>query len=259
MQTLQVQGTTVEIEGRGPTILMIHGWPDTRRLWDPQVAALAATHRCVRFTLPGFEPGSPRVAPSTEELVALIGQIVDAVSPDAPVILMIHDWGSLYGMQFYAAQPTRVARMVIVDVGDPRGLPRTWNPLQAAMVVGYQWPLALSALLPAALGDPLARLVARVLRFPGDLARVHGAMGYPYVAQWASPIGSLRRLRRFEPTCPVFFAYGRRKPLMFHTLRWVAALEADPRNRVMGFDCGHWVTVETTAAFNAAVGPWLAG
>ena len=34
---------------------MIHGWPDTHRLWDRQVAALQDRYRCVRFALPGFD------------------------------------------------------------------------------------------------------------------------------------------------------------------------------------------------------------
>ena len=37
--TLQVQGIDLHISGEGPqTIVMIHGWPDTWRLWDATVA-----------------------------------------------------------------------------------------------------------------------------------------------------------------------------------------------------------------------------
>ena len=39
-----IDGIEVLIEGSGrpdaQTIVMIHGWPDTLRLWDAQVAAL---------------------------------------------------------------------------------------------------------------------------------------------------------------------------------------------------------------------------
>lgn len=258
MQTLDVDGVTVQVEGSGPALLMLHGWPDTLRLWDPQVAAFAATHRCVRFTLPGFEPGSPRVAPSTEEIVALVGRVASAVSPGEPVILMVHDWGSIYGMQFYAAHPELVARMVIVDVGDPRGLPRAWNPLQVAMVLGYQLTLATAWLMPATLGDATTRLMARVLGYRGDRTQVHAGMTYPYYHQWTAPWRSYAGLRRFQPGCPVFYAFGERKPLMFHTPSWVEQLAQDPRNRVMPFDTGHWVTVAAAERFNAAVADWLA-
>jgi pimeloyl-ACP methyl ester carboxylesterase len=37
--TLQIGGVDVFVEGDGPeSIVMIHGWPDTYRLWDEQVA-----------------------------------------------------------------------------------------------------------------------------------------------------------------------------------------------------------------------------
>ncbi len=46
----------VFVEGTGSeAIVMIHGWPDTHRLWQSQVEALRAEWRCIRFTLPGFE------------------------------------------------------------------------------------------------------------------------------------------------------------------------------------------------------------
>ena len=58
-----VAGIDVHVEGEGPeTIVMVHGWPDTYRLWDRQVAALRDRYRCVRFTLPSFDASQPRKA-----------------------------------------------------------------------------------------------------------------------------------------------------------------------------------------------------
>ena len=54
---IQVQGIDILVEGpsdaQAPTLLMVHGWPDTHRLWDAQAAYLQTQWRCVRFTLPG--------------------------------------------------------------------------------------------------------------------------------------------------------------------------------------------------------------
>ena len=51
-----IDGIDVRAEGQGPrTVVMVHGWPDTYRVWDAQVAALQGQYRCVRFTLPGFD------------------------------------------------------------------------------------------------------------------------------------------------------------------------------------------------------------
>ena len=40
---LQIDGIAIHIDGPtepADTIVMIHGWPDTHRLWGPTVAAL---------------------------------------------------------------------------------------------------------------------------------------------------------------------------------------------------------------------------
>ena len=116
---LTVNGVDVYVEGEGPdTVVMIHGWPDTWRLWDGTVAALRTTHRCVRFTLPGFGQGEPRKAYALAELVDTFAAIVDAVSPGKPVTLMVHDWGAVFGYQYVMAHPERVHRLVGVDIGD---------------------------------------------------------------------------------------------------------------------------------------------
>ncbi len=78
-------------------MLLIHGWPDTRRLWDSTVQALEPHFRCVRFTLPGYDLTRSARPVSLAEMTALIAAIVDAVSPGRPVTLLLHDWGSVFG------------------------------------------------------------------------------------------------------------------------------------------------------------------
>ena len=59
--SFEIDGIAVHAEGDGAdTIVMVHGWPDTYRLWDAQVDAFKAQYRCVRFTLPGFDVTKPR-------------------------------------------------------------------------------------------------------------------------------------------------------------------------------------------------------
>ena len=57
-QTLQIDGIDIHIDSdsdSAQSIVMLHGWPDTWRLWDAQVAHLKAQYRCIRFTQPGFD------------------------------------------------------------------------------------------------------------------------------------------------------------------------------------------------------------
>ena len=45
---LNVQGIDIYIDGEGShTLVMIHGWPDTYRLWDSTAQALKGQYRCV--------------------------------------------------------------------------------------------------------------------------------------------------------------------------------------------------------------------
>ncbi len=88
IHSLTIDGIEVQIEGNGPrTVVMIHGWPDTHRLWDGTVGALQDRYRCVRFTLPGFDASLQPRPTSLAAMVTLFRSIVDAVSPAHPVTL----------------------------------------------------------------------------------------------------------------------------------------------------------------------------
>jgi pimeloyl-ACP methyl ester carboxylesterase len=88
--TLTIQGIDVFIEGDGlETVLLIHGWPDTHRLWDRSVQALKQFFRCARFTLPGFDIEKPARATSLAEMTALIAEIVDILCPLRQVQLVL--------------------------------------------------------------------------------------------------------------------------------------------------------------------------
>ena len=62
---------------------------------------------------------------------------------------------------------------------------------------------------------------------------------------------------RFEPKVPMLFVYGERKPFLFHTPQWAAALGAKAGNQVRAFATGHWVMSQEPARFNQVVDSWL--
>ena len=85
---MKIDTVEVIVEGAGPkAIVMIHGWPDTHRLWDGQVASLKDHYRCVRFTLPGFDLSQPKRAYSLDEVVETIHRVVaEACAFSLPVV-----------------------------------------------------------------------------------------------------------------------------------------------------------------------------
>lgn len=261
--TLQVDGVDLFIEGDGAqTLVMVHGWPDTWRLWDAQVAALRARWRCVRFTLPGFDVDKPRRALSLDAMVDFLSRVIDAVSPGQPVLLMAHDWGCVFGYAFVMRHPQRVARLVGVDIGDAgsRAHAASLGWRHKAGIFGYQAWLAAAWLiggLHRGLGDRMTRAMARWLRCPAEARYVGAQMNYPYFIQWTGRHGGYRGRVRLDPPCPMLYLYGARKPFQFHSAAWADALAARPGCRVVPMRTGHWVMCDASEAFNRELLDWL--
>jgi len=255
---LNIDGIDVFIEGDGAdTVVMIHGWPDTHRLWDAQVELLKPHMRCVRFSLPGFDLDKPPRAPLPEEMAALFLKIVDAASPGRPVTLLLHDWGCLFGYDFAARHPQRVARVIGVDIGDAssRAYLRSLTAQAKLGIAFYQLWLAAAWKIGGSVGDRMTRWMATQLRYrAAPLDQVGAQMNYPYWLFWR---GRLRGLKRFDPHCPMLYAYGRRKPFAFHSPAWEARIAQRPGSAVESFDTGHWVMVQAPQAFNARLAQWL--
>ncbi|KQQ45777.1 alpha/beta hydrolase [Duganella sp. Leaf126] len=266
MQQLLVDGIDLYIEGpeddeHAETIVMIHGWPDTHRLWEPQVAALKHRYRCVRFTLPGFDSAKQRRAYTLDATLRILLHIVNSVNRQQPVILMAHDWGCVFGYEFYMRHRSLVSRIVGVDIGDANSETtlRSRTLGQRLMLNGYQNVLALAWAIGGAVGTVITRTMAGLLQAPSPRERIHVGMNYPYYILTAGSIGSYRALVPFKPRVPMLFIYGIRKPFMFHSGPWAEMLAARPGCKVMAFDTGHWPMVSAPQRFNQAVLDWLDG
>ena len=100
-----VRGAGVDVavwEGprTGPTIVFVHGFPDTHAVWDRVVARLAPDFSCVAYDLRGAGESQALARRDGYRLSRLLSDLVavlDAVSPSDPVHLVGHDWGSVHG------------------------------------------------------------------------------------------------------------------------------------------------------------------
>ena len=256
---VSVRGVDILIEGDGAeTIIMVHGWPDTYRLWDAQVERFKERYRCVHFTLPGFDAAGERRAYLLDELTDFLARVIEKVAPGQKVILMSHDWGCVFGYEFYMRHPQMVSRIIGVDVGDPFSARQSWTLRHWMIVLGYQGWLAMAWAIGGRIGDWMARFMARALRCPSPLTYVGSRMCYPYFVQWFGGRSSYRkRGQPFTPSCPILFIYGARKPVMFHAKTWTDGLLASSHNRVEKFDTSHWVMSEQPDRFNEVVDDWL--
>jgi pimeloyl-ACP methyl ester carboxylesterase len=81
-----------------PTLVAIHGYPDNHTVWDGLVPLLTDRFHVVTYDVRGAgdsERPAGRSAYRIEQLVEDFGAVIDAVSPEAPVHLLAHDWGSI--------------------------------------------------------------------------------------------------------------------------------------------------------------------
>lgn len=257
MAATLIGNTQVHIDGSGPdTIVMLHGWPDTAALWEPQVAAFAPYFRCVRFTWPGFEPGAPRKEHSLDSLLALCEQVVLQTSPGRPVTLLVHDWGCLFGYQFAQRHPDLVARVIGVDIGDA-GSKAHLDEIGVKGklgIVAYQLWLAAAWKVGGGIGESMTRSLAKRMHVPVAPDALTVEKNYPYYSTWT---GKYKGTRPFRPLCPMLYIYGSRKRLMFQSSAWTAELNGKPGSKAVAMDTDHWPMLRQPDAFNRLVLDWL--
>ncbi|MEU7002855.1 SDR family oxidoreductase [Nonomuraea sp. NPDC046570] len=84
-----------------PTILLVHGYPDTHQVWDEVAAELADRFHVVRYDVRGVGRSSAprdRRHYAFDHLAADLAAVLDAIGKPR-VHLVGHDWGSLQGWE----------------------------------------------------------------------------------------------------------------------------------------------------------------
>jgi pimeloyl-ACP methyl ester carboxylesterase len=88
----------VAVEGQGPLVLMVHGFPESWFSWRHQIPAIAgAGFTAAAMDVRGYGGSDkPRevAAYSMENLTADVAGVADALQPGEPTVLIGHDWGA---------------------------------------------------------------------------------------------------------------------------------------------------------------------
>jgi pimeloyl-ACP methyl ester carboxylesterase len=82
----------------GPTVVLVHGYPDTSQVWEDVAAGLRDRFHVVAYDVRGAggsDCPAGREGFTLDHLVTDLGAVIDATSPDRPVHLVGHDWGSI--------------------------------------------------------------------------------------------------------------------------------------------------------------------
>jgi pimeloyl-ACP methyl ester carboxylesterase len=116
---------SVLVEGAGTPVLLLHGYPDSSRLWRHQLPELVrAGFRAIAPDLRGF--GESDRPPAVEDYamaksIADVTALLDALEVDRAHIVG-HDWGAGLAWALAALVPERVDRLVVMSVGHPNTL-----------------------------------------------------------------------------------------------------------------------------------------
>jgi pimeloyl-ACP methyl ester carboxylesterase len=117
-------GLEVDVQGDGPPVLLLHGWPDSHDLWRHQVRALtAAGYRTIAPDLRGFGDSERPPGADAYGLPSLVGDVVGVLDHlgVARAHVVGHDWGGALAWVLGAFAPDRVDHLTALSVGHPAG------------------------------------------------------------------------------------------------------------------------------------------
>ena len=123
MRELRVNGVRTVVREAGPAgaseaVVFLHGNPGSSADWEPLLEVAGATHRAVAWDAPGFgRAARPDSFPHTVRgHAAFVGGALDALGVDR-AHLVAHDLGGLWGLEWAAAQPERLASVALIATG----------------------------------------------------------------------------------------------------------------------------------------------
>jgi pimeloyl-ACP methyl ester carboxylesterase len=112
----------VEVAGEGRPVVLIHGWPDTKRLWSKQVPALVdAGFQVISYDQRGYGASDKPEnvdAYSIPFLAIDTTKILDHLGIERAHIVG-HDWGAAVAWAVATFAPERVDHLVSLSVGHP--------------------------------------------------------------------------------------------------------------------------------------------
>ncbi|MFD8613210.1 SDR family oxidoreductase [Streptomyces sp. NPDC059631] len=93
-----------------PTVVLVHGYPDSKEVWSEVAGRLRDRFHVVLYDVRGHgrstAPRPLRGGFTLDKLTDDFLAVADAVSPDEPVHLVGHDWGSVQSWEFVTVART---------------------------------------------------------------------------------------------------------------------------------------------------------
>ncbi len=247
----------VRLGGKGPAVLLLHGFGDTGDMWVPLADALVKDHTVIVPDLRGMglsshpEAGYEKLA-QARDLAVILDQL-----KIQEVTLVTHDIGNMVGYAFAALFSQRVTKWVVMDAplpgighwDDQLKSPKVWHfnfrgPNVERLVAGRERILLdrfyneLSA-NPSRIDEETRDHYAALYARPGA---IHNALGGQFAAFAQDAIDNQELVAKGKLKMPVL-AIGGDHSYGAQLAAEVGFAAADVRAAVIN-DSGHWIMEE---------------
>lgn len=123
------------VQGTGPLVVLAHGFPESWYSWRHQIGPIAeAGFTACAIDVRGYGGSDKPHAIEAYDMESMVGDVagvIQALSPDAPAVVVGHDWGAPIVWNTALIRPDRVravAGLSVPHVGPPmRSLKDLWT------------------------------------------------------------------------------------------------------------------------------------
>jgi pimeloyl-ACP methyl ester carboxylesterase len=115
------------VEGKGPLVVLIHGFPDYWATWKPLMTELnKAGYRTAALDTRGYNLSDKPQGVAAYAMPNLIGDVAAVIAAEGEknATVIGHDWGAAIAWQTAFARPDLVNKLVILSVPHPAGMGR---------------------------------------------------------------------------------------------------------------------------------------
>ena len=251
--------------GSGPTVVMIHGFPDFWYGWRYQMEALANEYRIVAIDQRGYNLSDKPEGADNYAMPLLVSDVVAVIRSlgEGKVVIAGHDWGGMVAWQTAINVPEVVERLIILNLPHPRGLMRELSKgeEQAAnsqYARNFQQEGAHEVFTPEALAGWVSNPAARALYIEAFKRSDFEAMLHYYKANYPRPPYTEDTSPLVKVQCPVLVIHGLEDQYLLagaldRTWEWI---DNDlPLVTIPG--SGHFVQQDATEIVNRSILAWL--
>jgi len=254
-----------EVTGKGRPVVFVHGFGCGIRSWDPQVAALARTHRVIAYDVRGHGlTDAPTDAAAYSQAASLedLRQLLATLKLRRAAVIGLSMGGNI-ALNFALAHPGLVSALVIADTGAGSDGHADWVATCQAFAAALDSG-GTEAFADMAMASPLfAAYCAKgpaAQRFIRSCLMTHRARGVAHTAR--EVLAKRRRIYELEPQLkalrvPTLLIVGDGDTPCLKVHEFMARTIPGARSLVLR-GTGHLSNLESPAVFNAAVARFLA-